>query len=367
MKNPIIAFLLAFFPGGGLFYLNKPMRGLFYTLTVFGLPLGGILLIYVIGGSFLVAFLAIVALIVYIINFIDTGITASKLFQEEKADSLLGGQEAQKSEESERFFTIILSFIPGLGHFQLGLMNRGVTLLTAFIGLGVMVFFIAVLTHRAEFLVFLAILPVIWVYGFFDAIQQLNRKQQGKELVDRTILEDFEVRREEGKKSKAVATFLSIFPGAGHLYLGLQRRGIQLMAAFLFSIYILDVLRLGIFLFLIPILWFYSFFDGLQKASKYKDEPLEDTPIISYFMNHQKWVGVGLLFLGLYYLFTNIFIPIFAPVLLEALNIDFQYWFERYFQTAIVCILLIAGGIKLLAGSKNKEEGDHDEKKTDNY
>lgn len=65
-------------------------------------------------------------------------------------------------------------------------------------------------------------------------MQQLNKKQLGEELVDRSILEDLEMKREVGKKSKSIATFLSIFPGAGHLYLGLQKRGIQLMAAFLF-------------------------------------------------------------------------------------------------------------------------------------
>ena len=147
-------------------------------------------------------------------------------------------------------------------------MNRGMTILASFLGLGIMIFFVAALTGRGAFLVFLAFLPLIWVYGFFDAMQQLGKKEKGEELVDRSILEDFEMRHEEGKKSRAIATFLSIFPGAGHLYLGLQRRGIQLMAAFLFSIYILDILRLGIFLFLIPIIWFYSFFDGMQRASK---------------------------------------------------------------------------------------------------
>ena len=218
-----------------------------------------------------------------------------------------------------------------------------------------MVLFVSVLTHQGEFLVFWAILPAIWVYGFFDAIQQLNRKQRGEELVDRTILEDFETRREDGKKSKAIATFLSIFPGAGHLYFGLQRRGIQLMAAFLFSIYILDVLRLGIFLFLIPIIWCYSFFDGLQKASKYGDEQLEDTPIISYLINHQKWLGIGLLLLGLYYLTTNMILPAVSPILYSLYNVDINYWFDRYLQTGVVCILLIGGGLKLLAGKKTKK------------
>ena len=40
-----------------------------------------------------------------------------------------------KSEHSERFYTILLSFIPGLGHFKLGLMQRGLSFLVAFFGL----------------------------------------------------------------------------------------------------------------------------------------------------------------------------------------------------------------------------------------
>ncbi len=133
------------------------------------------------------------------------------------------------------------------------------------------------------------------------------------------------------------------------------------MAAFLFSIYILDVLRLGIFLFLIPIIWFYSFFDGLQKASKYEDEPLEDTPIIAYLFNHQKWIGIGLVLLGLYYLTTNILLPILSPMLMDLIDFDIRYWFERYFQTAVVCILFIGGGMKLFTGKREKKIGISEE------
>lgn len=353
MKNPIIAFLLAFFPGGGLLYLGKVFRGLVYMLGEFLL----ISLFFMIVSSYygdVAVFVVLLGVFLYIVNLVDTGITASKLFQNKKV--LAEPSETPANDfEYERFRTLLLSFIPGIGHFQLGLLNRGMTLLTAFLGLGVMVLFVTALTHRGEFLVFLAILPVIWVYGFFDAMQQLNRKQEGEILVDRTILDDFELRREDGKKSKAIATFLSIFPGAGHLYLGMQRRGIQLMAAFLFSIYILDILRLGIFLFLIPIIWFYSFFDGLQKASKYGDEPMEDTPIISYFINQQKWIGIGLVLLGLYYLTTSILLPVISPMVYDMIDIDIRYWFDHYFQTGVVCILLIGGGLKLLFGKRDKE------------
>lgn len=355
MKNPILAFLLAFFPGGGLLYLRKTFRGLAYMFGEFGL----IALFFILVSSWSTEELAIMVfifgVILYIVNLIDTAITASKTVYKTASVPIESDPVKSQTQEQERFFTIVLSFVPGVGHFQLGLMNRGMTLLTAFLGTIIMVFFVTVLTSRGEFLIFLAILPVIWVYGFFDTMQQLSKKQRGEELVDRSILEDLEMKREDGKKSKSIATFLSIFPGAGHLYLGMQRRGIQLMAAFLFSIYILDILRLGIFLFLIPIIWFYSFFDGLQKASRYGKEELEDTPIISYFINHQKWFGIGLILLGLYYLTSSILLPALSPLLSNLINIDLRVWFDRYFQTAIVCILLIGGGIKLLMGSKRKK------------
>jgi hypothetical protein len=133
------------------------------------------------------------------------------------------------------------------------------------------------------------------------------------------------------------------------------------MAAFLFSIYILDILRLGIFLFLIPIIWFYSFFDAMQKVSKYGEETVEDVPIIAYFLNHQKWVGIGLVLMGLYYLVMNVLLPAFSPMLSRLIDIDVMYWVQGYFQTGLVCLLLIGGGIKLLSGSKQKQGAEKHE------
>ncbi|MEH7490874.1 hypothetical protein [Neobacillus niacini] len=354
MKSSTKALTLSLFPGLGHIYFGNMIRGVLYLLSVFGCALFTVLFLASgVGEETIIPFM--IGIFIYLISFIDMGVQISK-----QKKALIAANPAvpqiQATQDSERFYTIVLSFVPGLGHFQLGLMNRGLTLLAAFLGLGVMVIFITALSSRSEFLVFLAGLPIIWVYGFFDSVQQLNKKQRGEELVDRTIFEDFETRREDGKKSKSIATFLSIFPGAGHLYLGLQKRGIQLMAAFLFSIYILDILRLGIFLFLIPIIWFYSFFDAMQKVSKYGEEEIEDVPIISYLINHQKWVGIGLVVLGVYYLFMNVVIPVFAPMLSNLIQIDLMYWVQSYFQTGIVCVLLIGGGIKLLSGSKQKRE-----------
>lgn len=358
MKNPILAFVLSFFPGGGLLYLGK-IRGIFYMIGVFAVPI----FFYIIYGmSYFDGFIFLGiagALLLYFINIVDTVVSASAVIRNEQMTNV--EKQVSGTSESERFFTIILSFIPGLGHFQLGLMNRGFTLLLAFFGTGIMVFFVALLTNRSEFLIFGLILPVIWLYGFFDGMKQLTKKQKGEELVDRSILEDLEASREDGRKSKSVAKVLSLFPGAGHLYLGYQKRGIQLMAIFLLSIYLLDFLRLGLFLFLIPIIWFYSFFDGLQKASIYGNGPIDDQPIVNYLINHQKWIGIAFVFTGLYYFAGNIVFPIMAPKLRELYDVDLYYWFDRYFQTAVVSLLFIIGGFKLLSGSKKKKTGPTEE------
>ncbi|KAB7672466.1 hypothetical protein [Bacillus sp. B1-b2] len=361
MKNPIIAIILAFFPGGGLFYIGNKIRGFLYGLAVFGLALLSIIVQVSFYDGRLTFIIIVVGFILYCISFIDTLITTSRYLKERVhyTDAANLGTEEQlliKTVESERFYSIVLSFVPGLGHIQLGLVYRGITLLTTFLGLGIMILFVTFLTQTEEFLLFLAILPVIWIYGFYDVTQQFNKKQDGYELEDITIFQEFEKTKEDGKKSKFLATFLSVFPGAGHLYLGLQQRGIQLMAAFLFSIFILNELRLGLFLFVIPIIWFYSFFDGLQKASKVGEEELEDIPVVAYLINYQKWIGIGLFVVGFYYLLVNVVLPIFSPKIRDIFDIDVRFLFYQYFQTGLVCLLLIIGGVRLLTGTKKKQK-----------
>lgn len=67
-------------------------------------------------------------------------------------------------------------------------------------------------------------------------------------------------------KSKAAAGFLSVVaPGSGHLYLGLNKLGIQLMVLFFGAL----VLHLPFTTILLPVVWFYALFDALQKTDRY--------------------------------------------------------------------------------------------------
>lgn len=347
-KSPLFAFFLSLIPGFGHMYIGKRIRGFFYMIG-FGIPLLLGFLMAVLGGisETFVVLLLLASAGVWALNMLDMVVTL--LFNQQREKT------TQVSEENERFFTIILSFIPGLGHFQLGLNQRGLTFLTAFIGMGVMVLFVTAMTSSSGFLVFLLILPVIWIYGLFDVIQLQKKKEAGEELEDRTLIEDLDRHRAGDQKSKVLATILGIFPGAGHMYMGLQRRGLQLMAGFLLSVYILDVLRLSFFLFLIPVIWFYSFFDTLQQSNKMEYEELEDTPIVKQFVNHQRWFGIILILLGVFYLMDRIAVPLLDDQLRLMFDVNVRFYYEQYFQLIVVSVLFIGGGIKLLSGSKKKE------------
>lgn len=62
------------------------------------------------------------------------------------------------------------------------------------------------------------------------------------------------------KKSSFLTTVFSFIPGAGHMYLGYMKRGVSLMVLFCAAIAMTTFIDL--FGFVIPVIWFYSFFDA---------------------------------------------------------------------------------------------------------
>ncbi|QLG39759.1 multi-tm2 domain protein [Paenibacillus sp. FSL W7-1088] len=398
-RNKILAFLLNLIPGLGFLYWRRPTRAVVYPLLFFGTGIGFVMLALLTDEKDLMIVGFLGAIFFWCISMLDMiivllrapslhdaryhgyGAHYSGPHQGAAYQGAYTGQEGhlgqmemdmegihqnqngeygvpaapygqpmyQKGSESERFFTILLSFVPGLGHLHLGLLHRGLSFLMAFFGSFAMMVFVASITNESVFLMFLLILPVIWVYCMFDAVQHVHRKQAGEVLQDRTLFEELEMGRASGRRSKVLATLLSAFPGAGHLYLGLQKRGMQLMFLFLGSIYVLDLLHLSVFLFMIPLIWFYSFFDGLQCSSRYGREPLTDQPIFKDWARHQRLIGFGIAALGLYYLFIRLVIPQLNEMFPNAFM---TYEIRSYVNTVIVSLLLIFGGLKLLFGKQ---------------
>lgn len=385
-KNPLTAFLLSFIPGIGHAYLGRPIRCIVYALGFFG-PLAFLLLLMASNNSvdsFTIFMFLMTALLSAIVNMIDMIISLINgkhlSVQPNRPNGMIYSSAAQaggsffeadptgkgmRSDynnsfayahaaemQQEKTKTILLSIIPGLGHMSIGLMQRGITLMIAFIGLFTIIIFLSFVMSTSIMLVFLLALPVIWIYSMFDVVARLHAKQKGEPMEDRSIFEEMEGHIASGRKNKVIAISLSIFPGAGHLYLGLQQRGLQLMAGFLLIIYIMDNMRLSLFLFLLPLLWFYSFFDALHYTSRYEQEQLVDRPILTQIVPYQRWLGIAFLLVGVYYLLDRV-----------ATQLINRYWIEVYSQymeikymipTAITAFILISIGLRLAFGVGNK-------------
>jgi len=73
----------------------------------------------------------------------------------------------------------LLSLIPGLGHFYLGLMNRGLQFMLLFCGT-------IFLTNIIESMGFF--IPVIVFYSYFDALQFHNNYRVGADLQDAPLI-----------------------------------------------------------------------------------------------------------------------------------------------------------------------------------
>ncbi|HEY4432277.1 MAG TPA: hypothetical protein VGN87_14705, partial [Paenibacillus sp.] len=295
-RSKIKALFLNLIPGAGHYYMGKRPQGIVYLLLSVGILFMSFLIavaegaeeILIVGviGFFLIWMVSMVHLVVKMLQMPAPSMAPD-------GSSIVFSSVPVKTEDNERVHVILLSFIPGLGHFHMGLMQRGLSFLISFFGFMTVMLFLAGITSSDAFLLLFGVLPVIWLYCMFDAVQLIHRKQAGEEMVDRTLFEEMEAGREEGRRSKVLATLLSAFPGAGQMYLGLQKRGLQLMLLFLGSIYVMDLLRLTLLFFLIPVIWFYSLFDGLQLVSRHGREPLQDKPVIEGFLNHQGWLGAA--------------------------------------------------------------------------
>ncbi|MCX4321188.1 MAG: hypothetical protein OSJ44_15985, partial [Lachnospiraceae bacterium] len=79
-------------------------------------------------------------------------------------------------------------------------------------------------------------------------------------------------RRTRKKKSGFLTFCFSFLPGAGEMYLGFMRMGVSLMGLFFALIALAAVLDLPALLFVLVVVWFYSFFHVHNLAGMSDDE-----------------------------------------------------------------------------------------------
>lgn len=76
-----------------------------------------------------------------------------------------------------------------------------------------------------------------------------------------------------GARSPVLVFLFSLLPGAGHMYMGFMRRGLQLMVLFFGTIWLGSLsMPLGFSdlfgMLAAPVVWFYSFFDSLSLSGR---------------------------------------------------------------------------------------------------
>lgn len=172
------------------------------------------------------------------------------------------------------------------------------------------------------------------------------------------------------KKKSGFLTFLfSLLPGAGEMYMGFMKQGLSIMAIFWALIFMASILNAGPMLFVLPILWCYSFFNvhNLRGMSDEEFYALEDeyvfhldkvVPLETWSKKQNTILAVILLVIGGSVLWNN-----FSTYMYELLP-GWIYWklIDDVPQT-VIAVLLILGGAMLIRGKKisldrETEEGE---------
>lgn len=255
-----------------------------------------------------------------------------------------------------KFKTFILSFIPGLGHIYLGFNTRGgIFMIAEMIAIALVIALDSQGMFRGSsaLAIPLCLIPIIWIASLVDSMALVDKinditlcNDEGKKDV---LLEQLEL-----QNRKTIAMVLSIIPGAGHMFLGLQRQGLQLMTIFFLSFFITDWINLSIFMAFIPIIWFFGLFDAMNKAAGNENQDDGDVLFVKWIRsgnplikNTNKYLAYALIIIG----FLLLGEKVIFPTLERYINFDIG----RYFQTILLSVLFIAGGIKLLMGTESEE------------
>lgn len=241
--------------------------------------------------------------------------------------------------DKSKFAAFILSVIPGLSHLYIGLKQRALIFFVMFAGITIGSIALAGLSGIYEFVaigVFAYL--IIWLVAIVDVFSTWKKMERNEQYNGQTFDEKvFDTKLDK----KTIALGLSIIPGAGHMYLGYQNKGLALMGTFFFSVFFMGWLGISIFLFTLPLIWFYSFFDCMHTL-----DGNEETINKEFIFPNVKpeWIGFGLIGIGIFIIVEKILFPF----------IDYEY--RRYIQTSIVSLIFIIIGIRILTKNRNVEK-----------
>lgn len=160
----------------------------------------------------------------------------------------------------------------------------------------------------------------------------------------------------------------SCIPGGGQMYQGFLKRGLSIMVLFFGTLALITFSRIDELTFVLPVIWFYGFFDGINRNSLSDEEfaKIED----GYLFADEEFDGLNLKKLRIPVAFLMIcvgcysLIRLFIQGLVES---GLLYWDSPIvdmfgeFPRIAFSVLIIWGGIYLISGKKKEIERKQDE------
>lgn len=165
------------------------------------------------------------------------------------------------------------------------------------------------------------------------------------------------------EKNRFFVFCFSFIPGAGHMYLGMMKKGLILMSLFMADVFLSWVLYIDALLVVLPPIFFYAFFD----THNWKRSPVEvrreedhrfalalgsffSSAKLPRFENRNRLVGTACILVGVYLLYERVFMPVISQFCGQW-GFWFVYDFLRNIPLMVVAILIVIFGIHLFRGS----------------
>lgn len=164
------------------------------------------------------------------------------------------------------------------------------------------------------------------------------------------------------KKSRFLTFIFSLMPGAGEMYMGFMKRGLSIMSMFFLFILSSTWLNIGPIIYVLPIIWFYSFFSVNNICSLPDEEfyALEDDFIFDidkgkessklFVKKYRNFVALALILFGTSILWNNI--SSILRIVLPAFIYEFTHQVGYYLPQLIIGIAIISLGVQLIRGKK---------------
>lgn len=170
------------------------------------------------------------------------------------------------------------------------------------------------------------------------------------------------------RKSKFFTFIFSMLPGAGQMYQGLMKKGVSIMFAFFAIIALSFTISMEEFIAILPVIWFYSFFDCMNRSnytvdelSMVEDKMIFDSKIIDgefinkYIAHKNTFIGWIVILFGVLIFYNNVIRSFLWRLenILPGVTL-----IANKLPAVIMSVVIIIVGVRLLKGPDNSKGAD---------